>query len=436
MATGSTQRASHSRRRSLQEFVDLGRSSLDSHLRAHLAEEGVSPAAPVFVRLKAFLSIAFILRGLTFLKVFFSSRCKFQDYPYQNGEDGTFPLATSPTAEQPEDENPIRISLAGDWGTGTQEAESVAENMLAFKPHYTIHLGDVYYVGGDTDVREHCLKESLPGVPFTPVEWPHGSAGSFALNGNHEMYAKGSGYFDRFLPTLGIGPAKTQILKLQRASFFCLRNSHWMFLGLDTGYNSVGWASIFSLCKLEGALMRWFEDRVQPQEFKGSIVLLGHHQYFSAFEHGYERPARQLRQLLKDRTVLWFWGHEHRFAIYGKYQADGGIAAFGRCIGHGGMPVSLDKPKSTAVPLVLYDNREYADLGGTKVGFNGYANLVCQGPALTVRYYTLAKDLQSKVTQVAHETWESKGGEPVGKDIQKADGVLTQVAADINDAQR
>ena len=41
----------------------------------------------------------------------------------------------------------IRIALAGDWGTGTDEAAQVAALIEAWRPHYSIHLGDIYYVG-------------------------------------------------------------------------------------------------------------------------------------------------------------------------------------------------------------------------------------------------------------------------------------------------
>src|SRR5438067_473467 len=37
----------------------------------------------------------------------------------------------------------VRVSLAGDWGTGTDEAEAVADQILSFNPHFTIHIGDV-----------------------------------------------------------------------------------------------------------------------------------------------------------------------------------------------------------------------------------------------------------------------------------------------------
>jgi hypothetical protein len=274
------------------------------------------------------------------------------------------------------------------------------------------------------------------------VDWPHGSVGSFALNGNHEMYANGEGYFGLFLPTLGIGSSKTQIVKHQSASFFCLKNSHWMIIGLDTGYNSVGWASIFSLCKLEDLLMNWLRKEVQPQNFTGSIILMGHHQYFSRFERDYERPAKQLSEMFQDRTVLWFWGHEHRLALYGKYKTPGGISAFGRCLGNGGMPVSLGAQNGDSnAPLVLYDNREYENLDGTSVGFNGHANLTFAGPQLTVEYFTLIKPATGTPpkgrTLLATETWESKNGEPVGVGTPTVTpGLLTLAAANINAAQR
>ena len=47
----------------------------------------------------------------------------------------------------------VRLSVAGDWGTGTNEAAAVARQMTNFKPHFTIHVGDVYYVG-DPPFRE------------------------------------------------------------------------------------------------------------------------------------------------------------------------------------------------------------------------------------------------------------------------------------------
>jgi hypothetical protein len=101
----------------------------------------------------------------------------------------------------------VKISIAGDWGTGTSEAESVAISMSRFDPDFTIHIGDVYYVGDPPSVNENCLGIKNPNNNYDPVTWPIGSKESFAVNGNHEMYANGIGYFDVFLPRLGPRPA-------------------------------------------------------------------------------------------------------------------------------------------------------------------------------------------------------------------------------------
>src|SRR5205085_9051128 len=88
----------------------------------------------------------------------------------------------------------VRVSIAGDWASGTDEAAAVAAAMAAWNPHFTIHLGDVYYVGDEAEVRSTFLGERTSS--YQPTQWPRGSIASFALNGNHEMYARGAPYFD------------------------------------------------------------------------------------------------------------------------------------------------------------------------------------------------------------------------------------------------
>ena len=39
------------------------------------------------------------------------------------------------------------LAVAGDWGTGTDEAQHLTCEMKKHNPDYTVHLGDVYYVG-------------------------------------------------------------------------------------------------------------------------------------------------------------------------------------------------------------------------------------------------------------------------------------------------
>jgi hypothetical protein len=313
-------------------------------------------------------------------------------------------------------DSPIRVSIAGDWGSGTLEAAKVAERIEAFKPHYTIHLGDIYYVGDREEVNENCLGKAESTKPIQPVRWPHGSKGSFALIGNHEMYANGNAYFELFLPTLGVPGSLEGSHYGQKASFFCLQNKYWRIIGLDKGYHSLGFPILESIplissipgigpsCKLPSPLMEWFRDLRQSSEDKRGIILLSHHQYFSAFERGYPRPARQLAEFI-NRPVLWFWGHEHPLAIYGKYSLPGGIQAYGRCVGHGGFPISQGGSiKYQEPPLIYHDDREYKTIEGCHLGFNGFVNLTFQGNTLSADYRDLKDYLQYQ------ETWKVVDG--------------------------
>lgn len=119
------------------------------------------------------------------------------------------------------------VALYGDWASGTLAAAQVATRIREHKAQHTIHMGDVYFVGDEDEARENFLGEEVPGSPWQAVAFPRGTQRSFALNGNHEMYARGKGYFRRILPALD-----------QQASFFALQNQHWRIIGLDSGYHS------------------------------------------------------------------------------------------------------------------------------------------------------------------------------------------------------
>jgi Calcineurin-like phosphoesterase len=306
--------------------------------------------------------------------------------------------------------NTLRVAIAGDWGTGTEESFAVNNEMLRWdggqKPHLTIHLGDVYYVGGEKEVEQNCLdgkdKDGKQNFPTKDsVGWNLGSLGSFALNGNHEMYAKGNAYFDTLLPKLGMldddGKPQGQV-----TSFFCLENDFWRILAIDTGYNSANWlASSNLLCQLEDSLIAWLRTLIPANDTKAT-VLLSHHQYFSAFEDNYLLPVKQLSPFFKS-PVLWIWGHEHRSAGYDLFNVDGiSLQAHGRCIGHGGMPVEAAEPsadpKHSAAKqkLIYYDARPntfYTGVGETPpIGINGFAHFSFVGPRLTIQHKYLVPD--------------------------------------------
>jgi hypothetical protein len=306
-------------------------------------------------------------------------------------------------------DNSIRIGLAGDWGTGTDVAQQVAESMVSTNPELTIHLGDVYYVGLESEVEQNCLGANT-GV-YQGVFWKWGSKGSFALNGNHEMYSGGNGYFQDFLPKLGIPSSQD---KQQLASYFCLETPVWRILAIDTGYNS---DTLFGECKQEQGLLDWLKDVISPVGNRKPTVLLSHHQWFSGFGDGdYGKPADQIAPFLQNQEIVWLWGHEHRLVIYYKYKSpDNHLTAYGRCIGHGGMPIEMPDaqyPNGERAQRVeywdgltdIYPNRFRKLSDGTVIGTNGYVEMQIQGSTLTLEY------LDADRTSVLKESFVPGGG--------------------------
>jgi hypothetical protein len=317
-------------------------------------------------------------------------------------------LAMYDLLDENDSANKVRVSLAGDWGTGTGEAESVADCIRQFNSHFTIHLGDVYYVGDPQSVNENCLGIKNPSNNYDPVQWPLGSKGSFSLNGNHEMYANGIGYFDVLLPRLGLRDATGGMLG-QQTSFFCLQNQYWRIIAIDTGFNSIGVPILSHIpfindipgvggnCRLRDELINWITGVVKPDQDQRGLIIISHHQNYSAFQNQYKKPAQQMWDARIRRSVLWFWGHEHRLAGYDLY-GTGDLKSFGRCIGHGGMPVDRGGPAHAPVPI-FYDNR----LSNNTFGVNGFVNLTFAGPTLAAEY----NDLDG--TTVLREEWTVDG---------------------------
>jgi len=387
----------------LQHLQDLPRSPILSYLRKQAQPPQPRPKSLVsepiqFPALAAFTSWK-ILRWLPqYLSHRVGYRHKFVTYPASDLSNGVYQLKGG--FEE------TRVALAGDWATGTDEAAAVAEHIASFNPHYTIHLGDVYYVGDRSEAGENFLGIDNPDNDYEPCRWPLGSLGSFALNGNHEMYALGKAYFEAMLPALGA--IKDGRPQGQRASFFCLENEYWRIIALDTGYKSIGIPVLEYFwppdCGLPAELLQWLRKIVRPGDGRATI-LLSHHQYFSRYDEAYPRQAVQLKEFFAQQPVLWFWGHEHRLVIYQEYAQGGGIRAFGRCIGHGGMPIELPgRLKDANCPVEFEDTRLYSNDENLTVGFNGYATLSLRGNNLEVRYL----DVLGRT--VFSEQWSARNG--------------------------
>lgn len=377
-----------------------------------------------FPKLQAFLPQNLFPWLFSYLKYAFTPRHPFPDYTTYT-INGVYQLAPTPGTAA------IKIAIAGDWATGTLESQTIAGLMSSTNADLTIHLGDVYYVGDAPEVAENCFGECTNN--YAGVKWPHGTQGSFALNGNHEMYANGGPYFTTFLSSLGMPSATPG----QLASFFCLETDDWRIIAIDTGYNSVG-IPVLSLipginsipaiggdCHLQKSLLDWLRNTVQPKARRKGTLILSHHQYYTAFtDHAYTKPAKQLTEFFDDQEVVWIWGHEHRLGIYDKFHTDGGITAYGRCLGNGGMPVDLGTPDPKKAPLLLYDrDRSHPLENGVQVGQNGHLNLTMNGPVLTFDY----RDIDN--TQLLVESFTTDGSGRLSRSVLSDPGILKPPAS-------
>lgn len=403
-----------SRRKDLGNFHGMLHTGLASHFRAG----GSRYSKTIYDPLNAFLPGHLAAWIPHVMRYWFRKKHAFRDYNEPGKGNGLFSIPDRTT-----------LSLLGDWGTGTDEAQEVANCVEQFGPDFTIHLGDVYFVGDETEIKENFLGEATS--PYLPVKWPMGKLGSFALTGNHEMYARGNGYYDFVLPKMGLRGSGSHWGSGQWASFFCLENQYWRILGLDTGYNatSFDWGKmplfqrskwirqstgLKPRCTLPAAELSWLANTVKTEGDKRGLILLTHHGCHSAFSDWYQIPARQLASIIR-RPVIWFWGHEHKLAIYDKYAVNRGIEAHGRCIGHGGMPVERGREPDLDCPWLAWDNRRYQNGEDIDVGFNGHVNVTLNGPDLHVDYV----DLNCATLFTEDWSMDVKSGDLRGPNLRK-----------------
>jgi hypothetical protein len=215
----------------------------------------------------------------------------------------------SPVPEMIPDD--AQIAVFGDWATGLYGAPAIAKTISSLdRCDVVLHVGDTYYSGETNEVHSRLVGD-----------WPNRSAGTLkrSLNGNHEMYSGGTGYF--------------QALKdffQQSASCFAMQNSNWILVGLDTAYVDFD---------LDEKQVAWLTGIVNAAG-KRKLILFSHHQPFSQLDDQGPKLQVALGALLKQHRIhAWYWGHEHRLVIYDPHPLWG---FKGRCIGHGGFPQFRD----------------------------------------------------------------------------------------------
>jgi hypothetical protein len=243
--------------------------------------------------------------------------------------------------------NKARVLLVGDWGSGLPRARAVGERMRAAldddegktRERHVIHLGDVYFSGFEREYK----KRFLPYWPVLPDE--ANVIGSWSLNGNHDMFSGGYGYFDFLLQ-------EPRFARQAGASYFCLENDNWQIFGLDSAYDLLGLRGDEG--DLYGPQAVWLA-LTRAASPKKKTLLLTHHQLFSAYEGGSPKMEARLQPILKDAPVTaWFWGHEHLCAVYSKDAHP--YVRHPRLLGHGGVPVAPHK--GDLLPHVDYEFRD------------------------------------------------------------------------------
>jgi len=208
--------------------------------------------------------------------------------------------------------NHARIALLGDWGTGLYGAPECARTIAGQRESLTLlmHLGDVYYSGTPREVQERFL-DLWPARP---------EAMSRALNGNHEMYSGGTGYFELILSAFE-----------QPASYFAFQNENWTLIGLDTAYQDGD---------IDEPQATWLGEVIRKAEHR-KVVLFSHHFVYSLFEAPNLALERSVSALLEAKRILaWYWGHEHRCVLFDRHDR---YDLFARCVGHSGIPRRRDE---------------------------------------------------------------------------------------------
>ena len=262
----------------------------------------------------------------------------------------------------------VRLVVVGDWGTGLAGAQAVGRQMAAKieegrrenREVHILHLGDVYYSGWKEEYEARFM-------PYWPVRSAAEAVPSWALNGNHDMYSGGHGYFGYLL-------RDPRFAGQRGSSYFCLENSNWQLLGLD---------SAFVDNDLAGKQAEWVAGKQgEPRK----TMLLTHHEPFSAFiDVGTPPLVKRLEQAFRVRPVeAWLWGHEHRCCTYDPEPR--AYLGFGSCIGHGGVPVLHEKGDPPAG--VAWRAEQYEDVVGDEWQLFGFAVLDFDGPKIDIRYYS------------------------------------------------
>ena len=320
---------------------------------------------------------------------------------------GSHPFNPDPAEYEIKSGYPLVI-VVGDWGSGSDPAQSVGRLMDARvkqagqRPVAVIHLGDVYQSGLEWEYEKNFW-------PYWPL--PKGGLGagvtSWSLNGNHDMYSGSGAYFDYLLadPTFG----KQRCSEGKPTSFFRLRTPTWDLVGLDTAWHPNALGEPGDPLGEQGDLddpnatqaasvASWATDAEQNGR---ALMLLSHHQFVSAFSPcigecigGTLTLASKLKAKLAPvlsagRVRAWLWGHEHRCVGFEPLDLTNGISLeYPRCIGHGGMHMGPYTKDDLPTGVSFIERGTETDEHGNTMGRCGFAVLdFAADGSIAVSYY-------------------------------------------------
>jgi hypothetical protein len=277
-----------------------------------------------------------------------------------------------------------RIVIVGAWGSGTPHAVRVAALMgeeireaVGRRQVHLIHLGDVFYSGTPEEVTRHVLADGR-----WPVTRELADVGvrSWSLNGNHDTYSGGFGYFQTLLEDPRFAQQRSS--DGRTTSFFRLRSADWDLVGLDTAWD----ADVLALganATLEDPQAA-FVARVAGESPR-KLMLLSHHCPVALApegDNGVVLRAKLGAVLDRSRVTTWVCSTPHRCAVL---EPSDGIAV-PVVLGHGGVPTRASVIGSGRREQVRWEQETtYTDADGTW-GRNGFAVFDLDGPAIHVRF--------------------------------------------------
>lgn len=235
------------------------------------------------------------------------------------------------------DDGTLDIALFADFGVGLYHSLYIAKQLRERAFPYAIHLGDVYYAGRRSEFRDNFE------VPLNPLL---SKTTLYTMNANHEMLAGDGPYFAY------IDKRRALNNQFQEGSYFCLRNSQFNIIGIDTAYHEDGRFP-------EAKLLDWLRDMLKAGKEAGCVnILLSPNEPYTYGDSDLSDLHADLKSIIKD-VDLWFWGNTHYCALFDQTDQ---LPFIGSCIGHGGFPYArmsqtAKKDSKTPVPVRFVETR-------------------------------------------------------------------------------